>query len=65
MVLDYLKIQQVSSKDFIDKNFNNPVYTNIDVLDYNYSNLIENSVSNFYNFPEKFESINFLFNLSK
>ena len=55
-VLDYLKIQQVSPKDFIDKNFNNPVYTNIDVLDYNYSNLIENSVSNFYNFPEKFES---------
>ena len=55
-VLDYLKIQQVSPKDFIDNNFNNPVYTNIDVLDYNYSNLIENSLSNFYNFPEKFES---------
>ena len=55
-VLDYLKIQQVSPKDFIEKNFNNPVYTNIDVLDYNYSNLIKNSVSNFYNFPEKFES---------
>jgi len=55
-VLDYLEIKQVSPKDFVDFNFNEPVYTNIDVLDYNKSNLIENSVSNFYNFPEKFVS---------
>ena len=55
-VLDFLKIKQVSPSDFIHKQFDEPVYTNIDVLDYNYSNSIDNSISNFYNFPEKFES---------
>ena len=55
-VLDFLKIKQVSPNDFIHKHFDEPVYTNIDVLDYNYSNSIDNSISNFYNFPEKFES---------
>ena len=55
-VLDFLKIKQVSASDFIHKHFDEPVYTNIDVLDYNYSNSIDNSISNFYNFPEKFES---------
>ena len=55
-VLDFLKIKQVSPSDFVDKQFDEAVYTNIDVLDYNYSNSIENSISNFYNFPEKFES---------
>ena len=55
-VLEFLKIKQVSPNDFIHKHFDEPVYTNIDVLDYNYSNSIDNSISNFYNFPEKFES---------
>ena len=55
-VLDFLKIKQVSPKDYVEKKFDEPVYTNIDVLDYNHSNLIENSVSNFYNSPEKFHS---------
>ena len=55
-VLDFLKIKQVSTDEFVDKEFDEAVYTNIDVLDYNYSNSIENSISNFYNFPEKFES---------
>jgi len=55
-VLDFLKIKQVSPRDFIDKNFDEPVYTNIDVLDYNYSSSIDNSISNFYNYPEKFKS---------
>ena len=55
-VLDFLKIKQVSPNDFVDKEFDEAVYTNIDVLDYNYSNSIGNSISNFYNFPEKFES---------
>ncbi len=55
-VLDFLKIKQVSPNDFVDKEFDEAVYTNIDVLDYNYSNSVENSISNFYNFPEKFES---------
>ena len=55
-ILDFLKIKQVSPNDFIEKHFDQPVYANIDVLDYNYSNSIDNSISNFYNFPEKFES---------
>ncbi len=55
-VLDFLRIKQVSVKDFIKINFHEPVYTNVDVLDYNYSNSIENSISNFYSYPEKFES---------
>ncbi len=55
-VLDFLKIKQVSPRDFIDKKFDEPVYTNIDVLDYNYSSSIDNSISNFYNYPEKFIS---------
>ena len=55
-VLDFLKIKEVSPIDFRDKKFDQSVYTNIDVLDYNYSNSVDNSISNFYNFPEKFES---------
>ena len=55
-VLDFLRIKQVAVKDFIEINFHEPVYTNVDVLDYNYSNSIENSISNFYSYPEKFES---------
>ena len=42
-VLDFLEIREVSPDDFIDLNFNEPVYTNVDVLDYNHSSLIENS----------------------
>ena len=55
-VLDFLKIKEVSAHDFINKTYNESVYVNIDVLDYNYSDSIENTVSNFYNFPEKFRS---------
>ena len=55
-VLDFLKIKQVSAHDFINETFNESVYVNIDVLDYNYSDSIENTVSNFYNYPEKFRS---------
>ena len=55
-VLDFLKIKEVSAHDFINKTYNQAVYVNIDVLDYNYSDSIENTVSNFYNYPEKFRS---------
>ena len=55
-VLDFLKIKQVSAHDFINETYNESVYVNIDVLDYNYSDSIENTVSNFYNYPEKFRS---------
>lgn len=34
-VLDYMKIRQVSSEDFLTKDFKEPVYTQIHVLDYN------------------------------
>ena len=44
------------TQDFINETFNESVYVNIDVLDYNYSDSIENTVSNFYNYPEKFRS---------
>ena len=55
-VLDFLKIKEVSSHDFLNNNYNEAVYSNIDVLDYNFSDTIENTVSNFYKFPEKFVS---------
>ena len=55
-VLDFLKIKEVSPHDFIYNNYNEAVYSNIDVLDYNFSDTIENTVSNFYKFPEKFVS---------
>ena len=55
-VLDFLKIKEVSAHDFINETYSESVYVNIDVLDYNYSDLIENTISNFYNYPEKFRS---------
>ena len=55
-VLDFLKIKEVSPHDFLNNNYNEAVYSNIDVLDYNFSDTIENTVSNFYKFPEKFVS---------
>jgi len=55
-VLDFLKIKEVSAQDFINETYSESVYVNIDVLDYNYSDSIENTVSNFYNYPEKFRS---------
>ena len=55
-VLDFLKIKEVSADDFINKTYDHAVYVSIDVLDYNRSNSVENTVSNFYNHPEKFKS---------
>ena len=34
-VLDHMKIKEVSVEDYLDKEFNEPVYVQIDVLDYN------------------------------
>lgn len=34
-ILDAMKIKQVSAEDFLSKNYTQPVYTQIDVLDYN------------------------------
>ena len=55
-VLNFLKIKEVSAEDFVKNSFNVPVFSNIDVLDYNFSEIIENTQANFYNFPEKFIS---------
>jgi len=55
-VLDFMKIKEVSVNDYLEKEFNYPVYTNIDVLDYNYSNTTENTIDNFYKNPELFVS---------
>jgi len=34
-ILDAMKIKQVSAKDFLEKNYDRPVYVQLDVLDYN------------------------------
>ena len=55
-VLDFMKIKEVNVKDYLDKQYNYPVYANIDVLDYNHSTKIENTIDNFYKHPELFVS---------
>lgn len=55
-ILDFMKIKEVSVNDYIHKEFNYPVYANIDVLDYNHSNKTENTIDNFYKNPELFVS---------
>ena len=55
-VLDFMKIKEVSVNDYLEKEFNYPVYTNIDVLDYNHSDTTENTIDNFYKNPELFVS---------
>ena len=51
-----MKIKEVSVNDYLEKEFNYPVYTNIDVLDYNHSDTTENTIDNFYKTPELFVS---------
>ena len=55
-VLDFMKIKEVSVNDYLEKEFNYPVYSNIDVLDYNHSDTTENTIDNFYKNPELFIS---------
>ncbi len=55
-VLDFMNIKEVSVKDFLEKKYNYPVYTNIDVLDYNHSDKTENTIENFYKNPDLFTS---------
>jgi len=55
-ILDFMKIKEVSVNDYLEKEFNYPVYTNIDVLDYNHSVKAENTIENFYKNPELFLS---------
>ena len=55
-ILDFMKIKEVSVNDYLEKEFNYPVYINIDVLDYNHSVKAENTIENFYKNPELFLS---------
>lgn len=56
-ILDAIKFKEVSIEDFLHKNFAQPVYTQIDVLDYNQR--LDGQVLNkedFYQHPEAYES---------
>ena len=50
-ILDHLKIKQVGVEDYLNNDFNEPVYCLIDVLDYNIiKRRIIISIKNFYNY---------------
>ena len=50
-------IREVNVDDFINKDFQQPVYTNLDVLDYNKRiDGLESTKEYFYNSPSQFES---------
>jgi alanine dehydrogenase len=56
-ILDGIKIKQVSVNDFLTKTYTQPVYTQIDVLEYNKrkdGQVLDNK--DFYNNPEEYES---------
>lgn len=58
-ILDYLKIKEVSCEDYLNKSFDEVVFTHINFLDYN--NVKDSSdatkgKSHFYNHPEAYES---------
>lgn len=56
-MLDGMQMREVSSEDFLTQTFNEPVYTQIDVLDYN--NRIDGQVKDefdFFNNPREYKS---------
>lgn len=56
-MLDGMKIKEVTAADFLSKNYSSPVYTQIDVLDYNKrldGKVIDNK--DFYNNPQEYTS---------
>jgi alanine dehydrogenase len=56
-ILDGMKIKQVAIEDFLSKQYSEPVYTQIDVLDYN--KRIDGSISaksDFYKHPQEYTS---------
>lgn len=56
-ILDHLNIPQVSVEEYLNDDFDGPVYAMIDVLDYNKpKERVEVTNRDFYNHPEKFES---------
>jgi alanine dehydrogenase len=56
-MLDAMKIQEVSVDDYLTKNYDEPVYCLLDVLDYNKRKDSQRlHYIDFYNHPEKYES---------
>ena len=56
-MLDGMKIKEVNVEDFLTKNFSSPVYTQIDVLDYNKRlDGKKSDKKDFYQNPEKYTS---------
>lgn len=56
-ILDAMKIKQVTAQDFLTKNYSGPVYTQIDVLDYNKRKdglVLDNT--DFYKHPQEYTS---------
>lgn len=56
-ILDAMNIKQVSVDDFLDRQFNEPVYVQIDVLDYNQrkdGKVLD--ITDFFNNPSEYES---------
>lgn len=57
-ILDHLKIKQVEVNEYLNDDFDEPVYCLIDVLDYNMHKSGANTSNNhFYNHPEEYKSI--------
>ncbi len=56
-ILDHLKIKQVGVEDYLNNDFNEPVYCLIDVLDYNIHKSGTNITNkHFYSYPEEYNS---------
>src|SRR5690606_23618926 len=56
-ILEHLKIKQVETGDFLEKEYQQPVYCHIDVMDYNKRKDGSNgSNEDFYKHPENYES---------
>jgi len=56
-ILDHLKIREVSAIDYLNESYNEPVYVNIDALDYNERlDGKKLGLSDFFNNPEAYES---------
>jgi alanine dehydrogenase len=56
-ILDHLKIKQVRVEEYLNKDFNEPVYCLIDVLDYNVHKSGTNITNkHFYSHPEEYNS---------
>ncbi len=61
-ILDHMKIKKVSANDFLKKEYHQPVYTKIDVLDYaKRKDGSQGEVNEFFHHPEKYESDFFKF----